>query len=808
MICTFVRLRWKFSSSYWSGFLLLCLLAGNPVQAQVGQWRSYVSLREITALTASETQVWVGTSGGVYSYEVDTGEIERFTTMEGLHGTTVRAITFDSSCGQAGCVWIGYSDGVLDRLDVDTRGVQAYRDIQRAGRYPSREIHRIVVHGDSLLIGTAFGLVVFDKQGTEVHDTYDRFGEITPATPVYDALVLAEPSGQRVLWVATGQGIARAASDASNLKDPSAWQVETSGLPAPEVFSLAYFQGGLYAGTAAGIARRGEHGSYTRLSATDQAVRELRVTEQGLLGLDLYTPLLIRDDGSQWRLQIPGYEQPVSIVLIGGDRLWVGDRQAGLVPGRVTWNGQPELAFLRDCTSSDARCYPDGPYFNQFERLTVDESGNVWAAGMLGQGTGFHKLDVQGAWTDYVEARTPGFNNRNSYQRIHAAADGSIWAASQGSGLVQITPEGELLFYTRQNSTLRSPEGESNLDYLYAGGVSSDREGRLWVTNVGSPQPLHVRERDGSWTALQFPTGCGGLTSINATFRDIYVDSFDQKWITVLDKQNFRRKLGLIVLDTRDTPSDQSDDVCRYFRRGSQRGQGLPSDSVSAVVESGDGLTYVATEKGLAYIVNTGTVAQDPNAALNWPVYAERGADGGSYPLQGLNLRDVVVDPAKQVWVATDMGVWLIAPLNGGYEEVLHFTSENSPLLSDDVGAVEVNPVTGEVFFATALGLVGYQGSATRPVAEAQDLHIYPNPAHMRDTGELSIYIDGLVAATEVMILTVDGSLVNRFAVQGGRAIWNGRNVDQQLVPGGVYLVVAVGRNGEDTAYGKVALIR
>src|SRR5690606_22327798 len=139
-----------------------------------------------------------------------------------------------------------YSDGVLDRLDVDTRGVQAYRDIQRAGRYPSREIHRIVVHGDSLLIGTAFGLVVFDKQGTEVHDTYDRFGEITPATPVYDALVLAEPSGQRVLWVATGQGIARAASDASNLKDPSAWQVETSGLPAPEVFSLAYFQGGLY----------------------------------------------------------------------------------------------------------------------------------------------------------------------------------------------------------------------------------------------------------------------------------------------------------------------------------------------------------------------------------------------------------------------------------------------------------------------------------------------------------------------------------------------------------------------------------
>lgn len=804
----FVPFHWCMPVSWRPVLLLFCLLAGSPAQAQVRQWRSHVSLREVTSLSASDTHVWVGTTGGIYRYGIDSGEIERFTSMEGLHGTTVRAVTFDPSCGEAGCVWIGYNDGLLDRLDVETRDIQAYRDVQRAGRYPSREIHRIAVHGDSLLLGTAFGLVVFDKVGDEVRDTYDQLGEILPATAVYDAIILTEPDGRRMLWVATGQGIAFAPLDAPNLKDPASWSVESSGLPASEVYALAYFQGNVYAGTEAGITRRGEGGSYTRLGMTDQAVRALQATPEGLLGLDAFTPLLLKSDGSEWRLPLPGYEQPGSVLLTGEDRIWIGDRQAGLVPGQITWDGSPELGMLRECGPGAAPCYPEGPYFNQFGQLTTDESGNVWAAGMLGQGTGFHKLDGQGQWTDYTEARNPSLSGRNSFQRVYAAPDGSVWAASEGSGLAQVTPEGNVLFYGRQNSSLQSPEGESNLDYIYAGDAGSDSEGRLWVTNVGSSRPLHVREPGGDWTALHFPARCGGLNSINSTFRDIYVDSFDQKWITVLDKQNFRRKLGLVVLDTKNTPYDQSDDACRYFRRGTQRGEGLPSDSVTAIVESGDGIIYLATEKGLAYTINTGIVALDPAASLSWPVYAERDTDGGAYPLQGLSIKDIDVDPANRVWAATNMGVWLIAPLNGGYEDVASYTVENSPLLSDDVMAVEVNPITGEVFFATAQGLVSYQGNATRPVARARDLLVFPNPARAQERGELAIHIDGLVAATEIMILAADGTLVNRFAAQGGRALWNGRDANDRQVPDGVYLVVAVGRNGEGTAYGKVAVIR
>ena len=52
------------------------------------------------------------------------------------------------------------------------------------------------------------------------------------------------------------------------------------------------------------------------------------------------------------------------------------------------------------------------------------------------------------------------------------------------------------------------------------------------------------------------------------------------------------------------------------------------------------------------------------------------------------------------------------------------------------------------------------------------------------------------------------GEVVAEFSARGGRAQWDGRDRSQQFVPSGLYLVVAVGENGEGTAFGKVAVVR
>ncbi|WP_243664707.1 hypothetical protein [Rhodothermus marinus] len=46
------------------------------------------------------------------------------------------------------------------------------------------------------------------------------------------------------------------------------------------------------------------------------------------------------------------------------------------------------------------------------------------------------------------------------------------------------------------------------------------------------------------------------------------------------------------------------------------------------------------------------------------------------------------------------------------------------------------------------------------------------------------------------------------FETRGGRVRWDGRDRYGRPVPSGVYLIVAVGQNGEGIAYGKVAILR
>ena len=55
-----------------------------------------------------------------------------------------------------------------------------------------------------------------------------------------------------------------------------------------------------------------------------------------------------------------------------------------------------------------------------------------------------------------------------------------------------------------------------------------------------------------------------------------------------------------------------------------------------------------------------------------------------------------------------------------GEQEILHFTEENSPLLSNTINSIALNEKTGEVYFATKDGLVSYQGDAVAGNEEAE----------------------------------------------------------------------------------------
>jgi hypothetical protein len=224
------------------------------------------------------------------------------------------------------------------------------------------------------------------------------------------------------------------------------------------------------------------------------------------------------------------------------------------------------------------------------------------------------------------------------------------------------------------------------------------------------------------------------------------------------------------------------------------------------MVEDNDGLVWIGTDKGLAFMINFGIVARDPGAAPIWPQLADR--TQGTFLLNGIKINDLAVDPANRLWVATDEGVSVVQEVEGGYELAETYTDRNSPLFSNVVVAIEIDPTTGRVYMATDQGLISVESDAIAAQEQVEDLKVYPNPVRIRDGIEPSIYVDGLVDETDLRVVTLDGELIARMETRGGRARWDGRDITGDFVSSGVYLVVAVGRDGQGAAYGKVAVIR
>ncbi|MEP0546431.1 MAG: two-component regulator propeller domain-containing protein [Rhodothermales bacterium] len=783
--------------------LFAVLLLAPAAAAQNERWQAQPSLRNVQALGASETAVWVGTEGGVYSYTLASGEIERFTPVQGLSRVDVQAITYD---GARDAVWIGYADGVLDRLDVPTGAVESFFDIAQATRFSSRGINRIEVEADSLLIATEFGVVVFDAARNEVSDTYERFGTLPAASSVGDVLVAPLPDGRPGLWVGTSQGIAYAPLTTPNFREPAAW---TADPQSPEnVLALAFFDETLFAGTerildqqgrvvaVGGGFARGADGGWERFIAEEQSLTEWLVIDAGLIGVSQFRILLLDGDGGLLRFDIGGVSGLQAGTLGPNGEVWTGDQFQGLVR-------YPDLATVAAGTIEPTfQLIPNGPETNNILALDVAEGGAVWASYEAPSPVvnGFGRFDGT-TWTN-LSFDNGALPDWASISAIHVDDFGNVWAGSgdvnRGRGVFQYTPEGEIVHYIPANSSLL-PSAPGSPNYVVTPGLDTDDEGRLWVSNRFASPGLHVRTPDGEWQGLNRPSNVPS----SITFTKVYVDSFGQKWLTTRSAVT-TGGTGIVVLDTRGTPLDASDDRAAIVQSVGSVGTGLPDAQVNAIVEDRSGRIWLGTDRGLATIFSPGSAfAGDLAAQITWA----RTPDGASFFLRDLRIFDIAVDPADRKWLASTSGVWL---LNAEGDEVIaNFTTENSPLPSDVVVAVAVDEESGAVHFATSGGLYTYRGDAIAASPTAEDLFVYPNPVRGNGGPLPEIAITGLVDEADVRVLTVDGQVVASFQTRGGSTRWDGR--DQRtgrFVPSGVYIVAASGQNDEGTAYGKVAVIR
>ena len=145
----------------------------------------------------------------------------------------------------------------------------------------------------------------------------------------------------------------------------------------------------------------------------------------------------------------------------------------------------------------------------------------------------------------------------------------------------------------------------------------------------------------------------------------------------------------------------------------------------------------------------------------------------------------IAVDGGGRKWFATDgNGVFLVSEDN--MTQIYHFTTDNSPILSNYVNFITINQQTGEVFFLTDKGLCSFVSDATEPVEEMtkDNVWAYPNPVTPEYTGLITI--TGLSLNADVKILAANGALIAEGRSNGGTFTWDGCDKQGRRVTSGV----------------------
>jgi len=449
---------------------------------------------------------------------------------------------------------------------------------------------------------------------------------------------------------------------------------------------------------------------------------------------------------------------------------------------------------------------PDGPNLNFFSGMNFEQS--LFLSGTTPRSQLNTLLDNAKGYYIVKDDEWRNFNilNNETLQQSQfkqafttAINDNYYYFGSWGRGIARHNREtDEIDVFNAGNSTLRGWAAD-NPNFPVITGLEADANGATWATSRYASDPLYVQlPGEDEWINYRKSSAVSGTDE----YLGLFIDSFDQKWISLQSTGQAGR--GLLVLDTGDPAAIQesfgvklTDDISNG---------NLPNLQVTSIIEDREGEVWVGTERGIArYIfpqfIISGTQEERRG---QWLLNEDPNAES-PFLLRDINVSAMAVNSANQKWIGTrGEGIWL---LNESGSAILdHFTTENSPLLSDVVTDIAIFEETGEVYISTDLGLSIYQDIPKIAVQSMDNLKVYPNPFLYERHNK--IFVENLTEITTLRVLGVDGTLVRKLENRGGRAEWDGLDFRGEEVGSGVYIVVALGPDGNERGTGKVAIIR
>lgn len=750
------------------------------------RWEDFFSYTNVKDFVKVDEVIYALADNAVFTYNTETQETTKISSVKGLSGETTSAIHYSREYKR---LIIGYETGLIEVVDEDGR-ITVSPDIVNFNQAGSKRINDIYEHNNILYLSTPFAVVAYNIERVEFGDTYF----IAPGSS--EVNVNQTTVFNDKIYAATANGIFSADVDNPNLIDFNNWQQQFVG---NDFKNIANFNDKLYTVLNTGL--------FEIDNANLNIVRDFFIPVNNLFATDSFLTIsfsnsaIVLDTLLNQVAQInptTDFNFTLNTAFAEDDTFYLGTTEYGILTNTLS-----NIQEFQEV-------HPDGPLNNKPFHIAV-KNDNLWIV-YGGYGSIFAPLRLRRGYSHYMngEWKNSRFNpdfpvTDLNYISIDPNDDQHVFISSMGAtvntssvstgGLLEIRNDEIVNFYNQNNSPLQDILATNpRVVTIRIVGTIFDRNGNFWVTNIGVDNRIKKLTSSGSWSGFNIDeirtSGAFGMG-------EVAIDRTNSLWVAT-------RQNGVYVFN-------ETGERKRALTTTQTQGN-LPNSTTKTVAVDDNNRVWIGTNNGLVVYNNAGGIFDAETYDAEPVIILEDGIPRRLLGEQTVNT--IVVDGGDNKWFGTENGGVVYTNPNG-QTTLATFSKSNSPLPSNKIIKIAVDDTTGKVYFATDKGIVAYNSNVSPFGDELGDVYAYPNPAL---SNHETITIDGrngthLPKGTNVKILDASGNLVYETNVvegqelQGGKVVWNKRNLAGNKVASGVYIVLLSNDDASETTTTKIAIV-
>ncbi len=773
--------------NYIFGFLFLLINTVVYSQIGTGEWRFHTATSKAIDVAVTEDNVYTALENGLLSLAISNNdEKELLNVLTGLSDISISRLYWDEV---ESALFIGYENGNIDKLKNGR--IYNIPAIKLASVATSKRINGFIRFQDFIYVSTDFAIIQLNPIKNEVKDTFyptNGTEKINALSFIGDTIIALTPS-KLLRGLLQNPAIATSSEWSIDNRLAILGQNQYKEMEVIDNNLFVLFQHTEY-GKDTIFVLTNEGKSVVSESPFSLEINSLNTIGNDKIAINLESGIYVYD-GSTFEL-ISAYTSTNLGVNLSISRSGINSK--GM------WASDLSNCLYYMSTEVNVKNYTISGSYNDFFYTIDSQNGKTaFSTGFLnGKFPAFTKNGIH-----FFENEEWSFTNVNEQscwqgQNIWDFLDVSInpknineYAVCTPSEVPVTIFEGtNCSVYNDTNSTLQLSISGSG--WYFVSDVCYDEKGNLWCLNGYTDKPLNVRTNNGEW--LNFDLGTNAR---NKYTKKMIVDFQGNVWCATDND-------GLFGYNTNGSISVTSDDKRINLRSGENYGN-LPSENITAIAADFEGEIWIGTDAGFAILYNANSSFDASPGEYDAQRVKVQFEGNVEYVLGSTHITDIEVDGGNRKWMATaNAGILLLS--QDGSEILEQYTTDNSPLISNNIFDLKLDQTNGELFIITDKGLVSFRTNATYEDPEYSDVVVFPNPVRPNYFGPITM--QGIRYNSDVKITDVAGNLVYKTTSNGGTATWDGKTLKGEKAATGVYLIWTATNEGNDKKVGKVLIVK